>query len=68
MVTSGLAPAVNVASLALISDVSIGATLALSAGGQMVVQPSTSSSVDVGRVVGPPDTANLTIPVYINID
>ncbi len=68
VVTSGLAPAVNVASLALISNVSVGATLALSVDGQMVAQTTTSPGVEVGRLVGPPDTANLTIPIYINID
>jgi hypothetical protein len=68
IITNGLAPAVNLTSLALLSDGQIGDKIALSEDGQMALSTSESNSIIVGKVAGPIDEANGTIPLFIDID
>ncbi len=68
VITSGLAPAVNVDSLALVTNVPVGAKLALSADGEMVALATSSPGVEIGRMVGLPDLVDRTVSIYIDID
>ncbi len=68
VITSGLAPAVNITSLSVAGDVSIGETLALSASGEMRLSQDRAATVEIGRVIGPIDDASDTIPMFIDIE
>ena len=68
IVTDGLAPAVNLSSLALLTDWEIGNKLAISASGEMGVSSGEADGIVVGKVAGPIDRANGTIPLFIDID
>lgn len=68
IITSGLAPAVNISSLALVTDWQIGEKLTIAAGGEMQRSGDGVAGVTVGRVAGPVDEARGTIPMFINID
>jgi hypothetical protein len=69
IITDGLAPAVNVASLALVADGAIGDKLSLSTGAELgLMAIGEASSVVVGKIAGPIDEANGTIPLFIDID
>lgn len=69
IITDGLAPAVNVDSLALLTDGAIGDKLSLSINGELsLLSISESSGVVVGKIAGPIDEANGTIPMFIDVD
>lgn len=72
IITAGLAPAVNVESLALVAEWQIGDKLALSPGGEMKLSAGQSDAggeeIVVGKVAGPVDAARGTLPLFINID
>ena len=72
IITAGLAPAVNLSSARLVTDWQIGDKLALSTGGEMVRSSRGTEGAEdgivVGRVAGPVDAAQGTVPLYINID
>lgn len=68
IITGGLAPAVNVSSLALLTDGAIGDKVSLSANGNMVMSASVNDGTVVGKMAGPIDEAAGTIPLYIDID
>ncbi len=68
VITKGLAPAVNLSSLALLADGTIGDKIALSASGEMGFASSESGGIVVGKVAGPIDETTGTIPLYIDID
>jgi hypothetical protein len=68
IITDGLAPAVNVSSLALMTNGQIGDKIALSANGEMRLSINESDEIVVGKVAGPIDTASDTVPLFIDID
>ena len=69
VITAGLAPAVNVASLALLSDGSIGDKLTLSTTAELgLMSLSPTPGVVVGKIAGPVDEETGTIPMFIDID
>ncbi len=68
IITGGLAPAVNVSSLALVTNGAIGDKLALSTSGEMSIASSQVDGIVVGRIAGPMDEKNGTIPLFIDID
>jgi hypothetical protein len=68
VVTDGLAPAVNVASLALAAGGQIGSKLAISARGEIGLSSAEADGIVIGKVAGPIDEANGTIPLFIDID
>ncbi|MFZ1755170.1 MAG: hypothetical protein WBO46_13195 [Caldilineaceae bacterium] len=76
IITAGLAPTVNVASLALAIDWQIGDKLALSTSGELVrssrdrdgTGDGTADGIVLGRVAGPMDATQGTLPLFINID
>jgi hypothetical protein len=69
IITDGLAPAVNVASLALLTDGAIGDKLSLSTNGDLGLLSITETlGIVVGKIAGPIDEANGTIPLFIDID
>lgn len=68
VVTSGLALAVNVDGLTVAADTPVGATLELYADGTMRTSGGSSTTVEIGRVVGPIDEANGTVPMFIDIN
>lgn len=68
IITGGLAPTVNVSSLALATDWQIGDKLTIAASGEMQRAGDGGAMVTVGRVAGPVDEARGTIPLFINID
>jgi hypothetical protein len=68
IITDGLAPAVNVSSLALLVDGQIGDKVAISISGEMGLSISEANGIVVGKVAGPIDEAKGTIPMFINID
>ena len=74
VVTSGLAPAVKLDGLTAATDMRVGATLELSADGTMRTSDGTmrtsdgsSTTVQIGRVVGPIDEVNGTVPMFVDI-
>lgn len=68
IITAGLAPAVNLSSLALLSDAEIGDKITLAADGQMMLASSGADGIVVGKMAAPIDKANGTISLFINID
>lgn len=69
IITDGLAPAVNVSSLALVADGAIGEKIAISVGGDMrLAADGSDNMVVVGRVAGSVDEENNTVPMFIDID
>jgi hypothetical protein len=68
IVTDGLAPAVNVTSLALIADGEIGDKIAISVNGQMRLSVNETDGVVVGKLAGPIDEEKGTVPMFIDID
>lgn len=68
IITSGLAPAVNLTSLSLLAEGQIGDKISLSATGQMTLSNSESEAMVVGRIAGPIDEAKGTMPIFIDID
>ncbi len=72
IITAGLAPAVNVESLALVTEWQIGDKLALSTSGEMKRSAGQTAAggeeIVVGKVAGPVDAALGTLPLFINID
>ncbi len=68
IVTEGLAPAVNVGSLAFKSGHEIGDKIVIGASGALALASSEADGIVIGKVAGPIDTATGTIPLFINID
>jgi hypothetical protein len=68
IITEGLAPAVNLTSLALITEGRIGDKISLNDSGQMALSSSEAGGIVVGKVAGPIDEINGTVPLFINID
>jgi hypothetical protein len=68
IITDGLAAAVNVSSLERITDGEIGSKIALSATGELTLAGAVEDGIVVGKVAGPIDTVNGTIPLFIDID
>jgi hypothetical protein len=68
IITDGLAPAVNVTSLTLVADGVIGEKIAISVSGQMGLSNSVADGIVVGKLAGPIDYDNGTVPLFIDID
>jgi hypothetical protein len=68
MITSGLAPAVNLSSLALLSDAKIGDRIALTQNIEMSRSYNQADDIVIGKMAGAIDEANSTIPMFININ
>ncbi len=68
IITDGLAPAVNVSSLALVDNGEIGDKVALAASGEMELSIRAVDEIVVGKVAGSVNEANGTIPMFIDID
>lgn len=68
IITDGLAPAVNLSSLALVANGQIGDKIALSANGEMGLSLSSADEIVVGKMAGTVDEATDTIPMFIDID
>ena len=71
IITDGLAPAVNVSSLALVTDGAIGDKLSLSRSGELgllSIGESETPGVVVGKIAGPIDVESGTVPIFIDID
>jgi hypothetical protein len=68
IVTSGLAPAVNLSSLAFVADGQIGDKIGLATGGEMVLSFNQADAIVIGKIAGAIDKANGTIPMFIDID
>ncbi len=68
IITDGLAPVVNVSSLELVTNGLIGDKVTLSARGEMELSSNDTSGIVVGKLAGPIDEANGTIPLFIDID
>ena len=68
IITGGLAPAVNVTSLALVAEGEIGDKIAVSVSGAMVLSSRDADGIVVGKMAGPIDAATGTLPMFIDID
>ena len=68
IVTGGLAPAVNLNSLTLLTTWEIGDKIAVSPSGGLGLLSGQADAIAVGKVAGPIDKANGTIPLFIDID
>ena len=69
IITDGLAPAVNVSSLTLVTDGAIGDKLSLSTTGELgLLSMSETPGVVVGKMAGPIDVESGTVPIFIDID
>ena len=68
IITNGLAPAVNLSSLALVAGGQIGDKIALAATGEMGLSFSEADGIVIGRMAGVADEVTGTIPMFINID
>ncbi len=68
IITDGLAPAVNVTSLALVTNTQIGDKIAISVSGEMGLSSAVVDGIVVGKVAGPIDEKTGTLPMFINID
>lgn len=68
IITSGLAPAVNLASLELVAEGTIGDKIVLLANGRMALSDSEAGQLVVGRLAGAVDERNGTVPLFIDID
>ncbi len=68
IITEGLAPAVNLTSLAFLADGQIGDKISLTDSGEMALSSDEVDGIVVGKVAGPIDEATNTVPLFINID
>ncbi|MBK8502057.1 MAG: hypothetical protein IPL46_07535 [Saprospiraceae bacterium] len=68
IITGGLAPAVKISSLPLVANGKIGDKIGLAINGQMALSSTNNNAIILGRIAGPIDKANATIPMFINID
>lgn len=68
IVTDGLAPAVNLSSLAIVSEWEIGSKVAMGGNGEIGMSSSAAEEIVVGKVAGPINTSNGTVPMFIDID
>ncbi len=68
IVTDGLAPAVNLSSLEIVANMGIGSKIALGTNGEIGAASSAADEIVLGKVAGPVDGENRTMPVFINID
>lgn len=68
IITNGLAPAVNVSSLAHVADGEIGDKIAIAVSGEMKLSSNAANEIVVGKVAGPIDEKTGTMPMFIDID
>ena len=68
IITDGLAPAVNLTSLALVAEGAIGDKIALSVSGQMGLSISEADGIVIGKIAGQINDDNSTVPMFIDID
>ena len=68
IITAGLAPEVNLTSLALMADGQIGDKIALSASGEMALAGVDPDEIVVGKLAGSSDAAKRVVPMFIAID
>ncbi|MFK7801462.1 MAG: hypothetical protein AB8G95_07525 [Anaerolineae bacterium] len=68
IITEGLAPAVNLDSVGRSVKWEIGYKLVLSTSGSIGRASESDTEITIGRVAGPIDLENGTIPLFINID
>jgi len=68
IVTDGLAPAVNLSSLSVVTDLEIGEKVALAASSGAARSSDEGAPIAVGKVAGPIDTKKGTVPLFIDID
>jgi hypothetical protein len=74
VITDGLAPAVNIGSVISASATeggeswAIGQKMAVSTGGEIVSASGEVERIIVGKVAGPLDPSNNTIPLFVDID
>ncbi len=68
IITDGLAPAVNVSSMGVISDWQIGEKLVVSSSGDIQRSRDSAAGIVVGKVAGPLAPADGTIPLFIDIE
>ncbi len=68
IITGGLAPAVNVTGLTSVTGGAIGDRVSLANDGGMRVAAGESDDIVIGKMAGPVDELNGTIPMFIDID
>lgn len=68
IITNGLAPAVNLSSLALLEGGQIGNKIALVPNGEMRLSFDQADAIVIGKIAGAIDKTNSTIPLFIDID
>jgi len=68
IITDGLAPAVNLTSLALVADGQIGDKIGIASSGEMSLSFNQADDIVIGKIAGAIDKTNGTIPMFIDID
>ncbi len=68
IITAGLAPAVNVNSLAQVTGGQIGDKITLSQSGEMALATGQTKGIVIGKMAGPVDETTGTVPLFIDID
>jgi len=68
IVTAGLAPAVNLNNLSVLTKVEIGEKATLATNSEVERSSGEIVRIAVGKIAGPIDTANGTVPLFIDID
>jgi hypothetical protein len=68
IITGGLAPAVNIDSLAQVGGGQIGDKMTVTTNGEMALSTSEVSAIVVGKLAGPVDPVTGTVPLFIDID
>lgn len=68
IITQGLAPAVNAASLELLAGGKVGDKVALSLQGQMALARNSANGLVIGRIAGSRSETAGTIPLFLSID
>ena len=68
IITEGLAPAVNLTSLTRSIELPIGSKLVLNTNGMIRAADNDTGSIVLGKVAGPIDEQNGTIPLFVDID
>ena len=68
IITNGLAPAVNLHSLANITSWQVGDKIVVSSTGEMGLMSNETDGIVIGKVAGQIDEETGTVPLFINID
>lgn len=68
IITDGLAPAVNLSSLASVADGQIGDKIGIASSGEMSLSFNQADAIVIGKMAGAIDKTNGTIPMFIDID